>query len=240
MTMSIILNMQCTECGGIFPMNQKTYIELGLTQFPKRCPTCLDKRQGRPTVALERKQLQEWKGVEVKRFPFALLPFQSSIHDLPIKRCNIKGDAGQGVSWNGRLDVYSYLPDDNIIGKIIDIRLMEITRNRKVSEKNEHGEEVKRLIEGEKQQYLVFEPSEEQPSGMKLVWLRADYKTTLKGFGRQYNAKVDTENSIWAYQVSSACRSGRFGTYMAIAIVAPGNPAREIVWGDIQREEYFE
>lgn len=152
-------------------------------------------------------------------------------------RLNIKGNIGQGVSWIGRLDIYSHI--ENPIDQFCNIRLMEVTRNRKITkmEKDENGneKEILDLIEGEKQKYLVLEPSEEE-SELKLYWIRADYKTTLKGLGRQYHAQIDLTTAVWAKEFYSSCRSGRYGSKMALVIVSPDHPAYYKQTGDIQNE----
>jgi hypothetical protein len=63
---------------------------------------------------------------------------------------------------------------------------------------------------------------EERPlrkNGMpRLVWVTAPYKTTLKGYGRQY-AYALKGSPLWAQRVSGGYRSGRAGTSAILALV---------------------
>ncbi len=223
----MIVKIKCSFCEKVFDFDPKTYDLLGLREIPKHCPSCLDRRQERPVEIIERKCLKNFRGVMIEEIPGEFDTFRAQEGDIPCYRLTIKGKIGDGVSWHGRLDIYSY--DPHPAGKFCDLRLMEVTRNRKNGEKT---------IKGEIQEYLVLEPSEAE-SDMKLVWLRADYKTTLKGLGRQYYASIDTDMSLWSFSFSSCCRSGRFGSKMALAIVDSKNYATEKVWGDIEREKTY-
>jgi len=248
---TLLLNLRCSICNEIFPINPKTYCALGLDGLPKRCPRCQDKKQNRPVEVLSRKAVEEWHGVLVAEMPVKFVPFIADENkgDVPSHRAIIKGSIGDGVSWNGRMDVWSIGHTDPT-GKVCDIRLMEVIRNRKIQVPQRGpdgkilylGEErlmEEKLIEGEVQQYLVLEPADNKPSGLQFVFLRANRKTTLKGLGRQFHASLNLETALWSYRLESYCRSGRYGSLMALAIVSDEHPAYEKVWGDIKRERRY-
>jgi len=84
----------------------------------------------------------------------------------------------------------------------------------------------------EKHRYIVLTPTnpeklldEEKTANRMLVFQSAYSKTTLKGFGRQFHASLDTESVISVLgSCSGGARSGRFETQYVLAIVSPDYP----------------
>ena len=61
----------------------------------------------------------------------------------------------------------------------------------------------------------------------RLVWRQAHFKTTIKGFGRQY--AYDLKGSpLWAIQIRGSVRSGRLGATAALALVDADHPLERV------------
>ena len=88
-------------------------------------------------------------------------------------------------------------------------------------------------------QYLVIEPSIEAEPEMELVSVSVDYKTTLKGLGRQWEASLDCSSAFWSKEMSCSVRSGRAGTYGALAVVSASRPVHARQWGDLESDEWI-
>lgn len=219
--------------------------------MPKRCPKCADIAQARPSVAIERKCIAVYDGVEIVSLPPA--PWQETEgykKDVPAFRLTIKGSR-YGASWSGRIDLFATsIPSP---GNIVSIREMEAKHLIKVRREQrvtlEHSkvtvekelpvtaddpdaEEVIRV-----RRYLVLEPFD-GPAICRLVWAEADTKTTLKGFGRQYWAEIKG-TPIASWLVVGGVRSGRAHTTGALAIVDQDHPLYVIKTGDIEGEEVY-
>lgn len=248
------LVLTCRECGREFVVDEGAYRALGegITIPPKRCPTCLDRWQNRPATAsvVERKLLREYSPVAVKLPADWFKLFRPEERDKPILRAIVKGSTlHDGASWSGRIDIYAYGPS---LPSVARVRVMEVTHAagqvREERIKNvemavpgvslSHPGQPSTVVRREYSptyQYLALEPAQGEPVA-ELVFARVRYKTTLKGFGRQYHASLDISRALWAVRLSSSARSGRFGTYAAIAIVDRDHPVFGRVWGDIQAE----
>ncbi len=246
-----VLKMVCQSCDEEFPVNPGHFALLGFKNLPKRCPKCADIAQARPSVAIERKCIAVYDGVEIVSLPPA--PWQETEgykKDVPAFRLTIKGSR-YGASWSGRIDLFATsIPSP---GNIVSIREMETKHLIKVRREQrgtlEHGkvtveielpvtaddpdaEEVIRV-----RRYLVLEPFD-GPATCRLVWAEADTKTTLKGFGRQYWAEIKGA-PIASWLVSGGVRSGRAHTTGALAIVDHDHPLYVIKTGDIEGEEVY-
>jgi hypothetical protein len=207
------------------------------------CPTCADTVQGRPAeaVVVDRRCLQVFPAVAVCLSEKLFAPFQARSKDRPCLRAVIKGDTlKNGVSWDGRLDVYAIATE---LPKVARVRVMEVTHAKGHSRIERHGEPLMRKEEvrvdySPSYQYLVLEPTDQAPTAA-LIFPSVCYKTTLKGFGRQYHAKMDASQALWAQELSCCARSGRFGTYGAIAIVDDQHPVVTEQTGDVKSKKYF-
>jgi hypothetical protein len=232
--------VKCNKCDSEFSFDVAEYLNLGIKNIPKKCPKCLDISQGRPETARveKREQLQVWSPVRIELPAEKFGKFQSKETDRATLRAVFKGSDGQGISWDGRMDVYC--PAEKL-PEIAEVRLMRVTHSKGHVREERHGEvmgeKTLRTVEySPEYEYLVILPvdDEEVKAEMKLVYVSASYKTTLKGFGRQYYASLDTESAIWAHKMSSSARSGRFGSRMALALVDKDHPVISEITGDIQ------
>lgn len=246
-----VLKLVCQRCGKEFPVSPDHFMRLGFKHLPKRCPTCNDEIQRRPSVVAERKILNVYDGVEVVSLPPA--PWRETEgykKDIPAFRLTVKGSR-YGASWSGRIDLFA--PTLPQAGDVVSVREMEVKHLIKVRREQrdtlEHGkvtvekelpvtaddpdaEEVIRV-----RRYLVLEPFD-GPAICRLVWAEADTKTTLKGFGRQYWAEIKGA-PIASWLVSGGVRSGRAHTTGALAIVDQDHPLYVITEGDIKEEKKY-
>jgi hypothetical protein len=232
----------CDNCGRGFVWSPRSFRAMGLSlRVPKRCPMCNDERQHRPAVVLERREL--W-GATVRLGETAACLFQhaevwrASERDIPGWRLTLRGKMF-GADWSGRIDVYFQVDPKSLRpGQVVSLSHME-SRSRVWVQKwtkqtMEHGEvsgyaRCKPTDEGanereEAGQYVTILPAPEgvEPVGT-LVWAQAYSKVTLKGFGRQYAARLEG-TPLWQMSVKGAARSGRFNTDARLAVVEEGNP----------------
>jgi hypothetical protein len=139
------------------------------------------------------------------------------------------------------------------IGDVVSVREMEakhlIKVRREQKQTMEHGEvivekelpitaddpEAEEVIRT--RHYLVLEPSDGEAT-CQLVWAEAHTKTTLKGLGRQYWARVEGA-PIASWYVFGGVRSGRAHTTGVLAIVDQEHPLYIIKTGDIEGEEIY-
>lgn len=221
------LKLACARCGAEFIVNTANLRSVGLSFLPKRCPSCCDEIQGRPEEAqiVTRAMLMEWDGVRIA-VPNALFnsfTADASLGDRPGLRAIISGKMGRGVSWSGRMDIYDFRHDASLPGRA---RLMR-AQHRKGSLIEEGSPERYR----DTYEYLAIDPTDAVETST-LVLARVDFKTTLKGLGRQIHATLDASSAIWSYRMESACRTGRFGSHMALAIVDETHPVVGRLSGD--------
>ena len=247
-----VLKLICQRCGREFSVSPDHFKRLGFKHLPKRCPTCNDEIQGRPSVVVEREVLNVYDGVEIVSLP--TLPWEkvsaSSADDIPTYKMVIKGSI-YGASWSGRIDIHTtQIPK---VGDIVSIREMNSKHRTKVKIHERktlcHGtvniEETLPITTDDpdayetiqSHRYLVIEPFDGEPTS-KLVWAEARTKTTLKGFGRQYWAWTDGA-PIASWKVKGGYRSGRAYTVGVLAIVDPDHPLYIITKGDIEEEKIY-
>jgi len=246
-----VLKLVCQTCGEEFPVNPGHFAQMGFKNLPKRCPTCADKAQARPSVAVERNLLNVYDGVEIVSLPPGKWQETEGYKkDVPAFRLTVKGSR-YGAAWNGRIDLFTAAVPE--IGAVVSIREMEsrhlIKVRREQRQTLEHGvvtvekelpitaddPDAKEVIRVHR--YLVLEPFD-GPAICRLVWAEADTKTTLKGFGRQYWADLKG-SPIASWQVTGGYRSGRAHTTGALAIVDQDHPLYVIKTGDIEGEEVY-
>ncbi len=216
--------------------------------FPKLCSTCQDVRQGRPSVAVERREIAVYDAVEIVGLPSAeWQEFQGTKTDSPAYKIDVRGKEF-GADWNGRIIIYAARPYS--VGEIVSIRHMEVVhRVKAVSEERQtvYGKvDVEKILpvtaeEGDEKlftgQYLVLEEAKKEVVG-KLVWAEAHTKTTIKGFGRQYWAEVSGQ-PLAEWRVNGGVRSGRAHTTGVLAIVSEDYPLVIQRTGDIKGEVVY-
>lgn len=81
---------------------------------------------------------------------------------------------------------------------------------------------VKRIVES--RPHIVLGRPRGEDEGLRLLWLEAYSKTTLKGFGRQFHASLKLDGVAAVWSCSGGARSGRYGTEGALCIAAEGSP----------------
>lgn len=244
-----MVKLECQKCGREFTFSPQHFAVLGFKHMPKRCPACADVIQSRPSVVQERKLLNVYDKVEVVSLPCRWEEYKGSAKDVPSLRMTVKGSR-YGASWEGRIDIFA--PQPFAAGDIVSVREMEVTHLVKVVTSSrdtlhhgvvttqkevplsfQEGDEVIRT-----RKYLVLEPCE-GPATCRLVWATARTKTTLKGLGRQYRAKVQGA-PIASWAIRGGVRSGRAHTVGVLAIVSKDHPLVVTTTGDIQEEVVYE
>jgi len=258
-TMALIAST-CRVCGEVFEYDPATFAAIGLAgEVPARCPTCRDKRQGRPRHAVVvpggRKLLNQFPAVAVHLPTGKFAEWKTSVHgDKPCLRATIKGDdLSPGHQWDGRLDVYCLSPT---VPAVARVRVMEVTHekgSRRIEKIKDASNAVPGVslshpgqpkIEVEREypatyQYLVLEPTDAEPTAA-LILLSVHHKTTLKGFGRQFVARLNAAGALWCCELSSSAReTGRFGIYGAIAVVDDNHCVETEQWGDVRSHTRF-
>lgn len=250
-----VLKMVCQQCGKEFPVNPGHFAQMGFKNLPKRCPKCADIAQARPSVAIERKCIAVYDGVEIVSLPPGdWQETEGYKKDIPAFRLTVKGSR-YGAAWSGRIDLFSAsIPQP---GDIVSIREMEAKHLIKVRRENrarndfesgtvqEYIKEIELPVTADDpdaeevirvRRYLVLEPFD-GPATCRLVWAEAYTKTTLKGFGRQYWARV--EGALTSWKVKGGYRSGRAYTVGVLAIVDPDHPLYVITEGDTEEEKIY-
>lgn len=232
--MSLIVSIRCSECSSVFPISLDEYRAMGMNALPKACPKCLDIRQERPDVTIDRKEIfsvlcrvsslpGEWQRVERP-------------NDFPGWRQIVKGQRF-GASWSGRIDLWTIAVEPPRTGDVVYLREMEVTKKVAMAfwerATLEHGtvsgyRQVPLGTGGdvieEERRYIRLDPAPERDPGKKeLVWTTAYTKTTLKGLGRRFHAHLEG-NPLWYQYVSGGVRSGRLGTEAWLAVVDPDHP----------------
>lgn len=247
--------LECQECGKYFVAYPHLY-PVDWEGDPKCCPTCTDVRQLRPSVVVSRQEMVVYDGVTIESLPFSYgwEERQQDGGDYPTYRMRVLGKAF-GANWSGRIDLFATQPFEK--SSVIMLReMVSEHRVKKVTESRHHiqrdihdsgthsvtytvplqSDEGEEVIETRK--YLVLEPTDTPASGMKLVWVEAHTKTTLKGLGRQYYAQI-SGSPIASWSVYGGYRSGRANIHGMLAIVDVEHPVIITGTGDVQfREEY--
>lgn len=243
------IKLECARCGNGFQINTVHLKSIGLHQIPDKCPTCCDRSKHHPAarVVVRREMIEEWDRVRIAIPTDFFTAFHSRDYgDRPCRRASLRGNMGQGVSWDGRIDLYDFRYHPEHLGRV---RLMEVEHEageeRIERRKSESGEILEEKIAySPVYRYLSIDPLDgpvydEHSARAAMVFARVEYKTTLKGFGRQYYAGIDADRAIWSMRMSSQARSGRFGTEMVLAIVDDEHPIVSKVTGDIQNEKWY-
>ena len=210
------VKLVCAKCDNEFAINTTHLRSIGLNQIPAQCPNCADKCQKRTpqNTVVSRKMIQEFNQCSIAIPDEWFKEFQSSDRDSSCRRATVKGSIGKGADWSGRIDIYDFRYDQEAVGRL---RLMEVEHEKGVID--EKGSEHPKTY-----QYLSIDP---EPSAIAplcaLVFASAHYKTTKKGFGRQFHVEQQ-DKSLWSYSLSSSCRSGRFGDVMKVGVVDDIHP----------------
>lgn len=246
------INLLCKKCDSDFQVDPRTFAAMKFEGLPKLCPQCKDQLENRPATARVvkggRRLIAEFPAVKVclPHGKFALFTAHGS-RDKPCLRATIRGRSlsgfgSGGVSWDGRIDIYA-LGNPPIVPLIARVRVMEVEHEDGHRRIERHGAPLEKKTEVEvaypaTYQYLVLEPVEAEPTAA-LILVSVDYKTTLKGFGRQWYARLDEGGALWAKRLSREARSGRFGVNGAVAIVDNEHPVIAEQWGDKQSVRRF-
>lgn len=195
----------CISCGKLFQS-----FWLRGTQL-KRCPTCQDIKQNRPSVIVER-GIDFEQIVKIESLPAGWELFQSGKKDFPCWKISKKGEEF-GASWNGRIDIFS---QDQTPPKVGDIALFEscVSVHRR-TDLPDHPIEIRNY-------FRLSAAGMQQPTA-NLIWLTANWKTTIKGFGRQYQNEL-VGAPIWEQRISGQVRTGRLGCVGSLAIVDEDHP----------------
>jgi len=245
---SVVVEKVCRTCGKPFNYSVNTYQALGISSVPEDCPTCCDKkqRQDETDVVRERRCLHEFVGVDV-RLPKDLFEvFRANDRSRTGLRAIIKGKdlpgSWTGRSWDGRIDVHVPGVDSpDFLPRVGRVRVMEVRHAAGHKRTERHGVPMgpKEEVEVEYSDtylYVVIEPmpfADTEPT-MALVLASVDYKTTLKGFGRQWHASLDDSRALWSVRLSNQARSGRFGTLGCLAVVDDSHPVVATQTGSLE------
>lgn len=197
----------CATCGKQF----QSYLVRGAKL--RRCPTCADIKQGRPSIVVDR-GIDFHQIIKIENLPGSWQVFQATRKDAPCWKISVKGDMF-GVSFSGRIDIFSH---DVVPPKPGDAALFEscvsVHRREDLPDRPLEIREYFRLSNA------GMQAEEELP---RLIWLTAEYKTTIKGLGRQYKNSL-VGSPVWEHRISGQCRTGRYGGTGAMAIVDDAHP----------------
>jgi phage FluMu protein Com len=214
------LNQSCNLCGSVFAWDTETFQKLGLKTIPKKCPTCKDVQgmiKPEHHVVIERILLQEWDAIlweiKIKNAEFR----KAEDKDKPAYRWTLTKEvpgygSQHGVRWNGERFVFWFIGFENGLpdNEPVRIRRMRVVHKGAV-----------RMKYHKQYEYLVVEPSDSEIIGSIDVFTAA-YKTTLKGFGRQWRQEFQfTGEPEIVCSLKNWCNSQRFGCNTLIAICDP-------------------
>lgn len=201
----ISVNKICVDCAKEF----ESFFVFGT--FPSRCETCRDLRKKKDLLTKERQVLQTFEGVRLET-------------DIPWVECEKprkgfqswkyirKGDYF-GVSWVGRIDLFTEAPFQK--GDCVNIKEMLVTKIPRESQSGESGEEIRR--------YFQLKKSAIETPALELYLVDTRYKTTLKGFGRQYSYKLEVSSEPLLHKrAAGSVRSGRRGGTTHLLVVPVG------------------
>jgi hypothetical protein len=193
-------------------------------------------------IIIKRECLQRWDAVNIEIANEYFEKFLSSSQDRECQRAIIKGNIGRGASYDGRIDIYDFRGEKKGLGTV---RLMRAVHEKGQEREEKHGEVMqpknKVVVQYSREySYIGIDPdwSNDEPH-YALILAKVDYKTTLKGLGRQIFAKMQADNAIWHIGMSSSARSGRFGTYSCIAIVNDDHPVFTEQTGDVKTSTIY-
>lgn len=236
--------MLCEDCKEIFVWHDEQF-----NQLPKRCPSCIDKKQLRPSIVVERLCTVEFDGITIESLPSQEWEkVESGVEtDYPCFKISVKGSR-YGRSWSGRIDIFAdkqYKPGDSVKIRVMESRHLvkklryqsahiqrspfdppthTVEKTIPITSKEESTDANTISEEVEERQYLYLSEVGEEAGGRKLIWRTSHSKTTLKGFGRQYHASLNPEATLWSKSCSGGVRSGRASTEGVLAIVEEGHP----------------
>ena len=218
------------------------------------CPACIDLRDSRPSVVIERTLITLIEGVRIANLPADWQPFTADPErDEGCYRISLKGEQ-YGATWSGRLVLYA----PRVIGRGEVVRLRHMRAAHQVQAiYHEHAtspftqlkggpastttreriaitaEDPAAQTEIDRYEYVVLEPTPGSAAAYELIWAEADTKTTLKGYGRQYWAAI-TGAPLWELRIGGGLRSGRAHTTGVLAVVDTEHPLIIHGTGDIQ------
>lgn len=230
----------CKKCEKLFVWYPDKYPHYA--NAPHHCATCTDERQNRPSVVIERMVVRTFPAMTIESLPTSGWEMREGnpgdVHDYRIK---VLG-RHFGSVWSGRIDLRA--PEPYKVGDVVTLREMKAThRVRKVLRSRQrmdgsmmHWDETIPLQseEGtesiETRWYLVLEKTDTTPEyGTRLSWSTAYSKTTLKGLGAQFVSKhVGEPIAVWTCH--GGCRSGRFETVGALAVIDNDHPYQVKTW----------
>jgi len=239
----IKIEKQCLVC-------QKNFQTLEGNQ--RRCPACIDRIKGHEAQHITTSRREIETHIVRNLLPESLFcPWSTGDHkDLSARRAILKGrDFGWGepyVVWGGvnggRIDVWildrvpSGVKDERplsglVYPSVVRFRLMETTKAAPSEKPADEWRGVERpaLPLAQTWKYVALDwlpddtPIEEIEGELRL--LVASRKTTLKGLGAQWEEKLDVSSTLWHYDMSGECRSGRYGSRSSLCIVSPSHPA---------------
>jgi hypothetical protein len=237
---ALVEERTCKRCGETFPS------EFHRGTFAAHCPACKDYLDHRPSVVVERTLVGGPWCCTIESLPGRLIEFRGQKDDEASWRLVVKGQEF-GVSWSGRIDIFA--EHDFQPGQVVEVSEIEVKHKVKLIEVSRatspftqfrggpaevthqerrpadwrEGEEVI-----ETRRYLRLDAcadltAENSPDLPRLVWRMADWKTTLKGYGRQWKRALRGA-PVAEWRVTGSCRSGRYGATAALAIVNAEHP----------------
>lgn len=190
------------------------------------CPACIDEMQKRPTVCVERKELNTYTAF--LDFDIVWTRVENNPGDKPSWKYTLKGSEF-GASWQGRIDIFA--PEPIQRGAVVHIYEMEVTHRtepRKLRENSEYDfrQEYEKEESGKMlftRKYLRLEKTDMTESGNVFGRFEAHSKYTLKGYGKQFSEKIYGE-PVAVWEVSGGSRNGRFSTVCWFAIISEESP----------------
>lgn len=219
--MSIIIRCACGQCGAEFPVNPGHFTELGFSALPKACPACIDRlrNDGRGKKIITREELFFLPSLNLYYFPVELkipererAPDERAVFWGHWDGANLSGPGASGGVRSGSLTFYAlrqFQAGDNA-----SFRHMRVT--------NEITHEDR--TETRTHEYVYLGSPEGEPE-YYLDETTSRFKTTLKGFGRQYSEPADMlpDSTVWKREFFAGYRSGRASTRQTWFIRAVGD-----------------
>lgn len=232
MSTQILIERTCAVCA-------KSFKTLELNQH--KCAACCDAGKEAKHITTERVCLQEFEAVKLSLSPSLFSAYKTDDKNaVPSLRLILKGkDLGWGAPqtmWNGRMDIYINFrrgngqtlwpigaPAPTSFPKYVRFRLMHVKKAAQ-TEKAANSKYSSPLKFTDEWDYIALDPLPDTTvTDKELVLVTASYKTTLKGFGRQWHTRLES-NALWEFGMSGTCRSGRFGHNSVLAIVDKDHP----------------
>jgi hypothetical protein len=185
----------------------------------KRCKTCNDrrKRKAESKVTINREQIDAWIcRIALPENRFSL--WGTGLHgDHPGLRAIFKGrDLGLADKREPQMPKFGR------------VRLMQVEKAIGETSKLEGKPDI---VYPASYKYIAIDYFDNAYGGDidgTLILVTSRSKYTLKGFGRQYSAGIDTHETIFATTMTARCRSGRISGEQVIAIVSEGQPLYHI------------